>query len=44
MQDSHGSADMACALSPVIFLACTGFVVANPAIVLFALPVAGLEP
>jgi len=44
VQDSQGSADMARALSPVMFLAGTGFVVANPAIVLFALPVAGLEP
>ncbi|NMK46817.1 hypothetical protein [Achromobacter sp. Bel] len=44
VQDSQGSADMMKLLSPVTFLAGTGFVVANPAVVLFALPVAGLEP
>ncbi|MNV17752.1 hypothetical protein D3C71_1085490 [compost metagenome] len=44
VQDSQGSADMMKLLSPVTFLAGTGFVMANPAVVLFALPVAGLEP
>ncbi len=44
VQDSQGSADMMKLLSPVTFLAGTGFVIANPGVVLFALPVAGLEP
>lgn len=44
VQDAQGSADMMKLLSPVVFLAGTGFVVANPGVVLFALPVAGLEP
>lgn len=42
--DSQSSADVMRLLSPVTFLAGTGFVVANPAVVLFALPVAGLKP
>ncbi|MFY0478407.1 hypothetical protein [Achromobacter marplatensis] len=45
VQDSQGSAaDMMKLLSPVTFLAGTGFVIANPGVVLFALPVAGLKP
>ncbi|KNY09581.1 hypothetical protein AKG08_14110 [Achromobacter piechaudii] len=44
VQDSQASADAMKLLSPVAFVAGTGFVVANPAVVLFALPVAGLEP
>ncbi|MBB1594570.1 hypothetical protein [Achromobacter sp. UMC46] len=44
VQDSQGSAEAMKLLSPVTFLAGTGFVVANPAVVLFALPVAGLKP
>ncbi|MNX79286.1 hypothetical protein D3C86_1109110 [compost metagenome] len=42
--DSQGSADAMKVLSPVYMLAGTGLVVANPAVILFALPVAGLKP
>lgn len=42
--DDQGSADAMKLLSPVYMLAGTGLVVANPAVVLFALPVAGLKP
>ncbi|MGV2862575.1 hypothetical protein [Achromobacter sp. AGC39] len=44
VQDSQASADAMRLLSPVAFVAGTGFVLANPAVVLLALPVAGLEP
>ena len=44
VMDSQGSAEAMKLLSPVTFLAGTGFVVANPAVVLFALPMAGLKP
>lgn len=42
--DSQASQDALALFSPVIFVAGTGFVLANPATLLITLPVAGLKP
>lgn len=42
--DDQSSRDAMALFSPVVFLAGTGFVLANPATVLISLPVAGLKP
>ena len=42
--DSQGSADAMRMLSPIYMAAGVGLVVANPAVLLMTLPVAGLKP